>query len=228
MLFGRRDLLRFCLKMSAFGLAGFLPRSLAAMVKPGMHTVSGDVRVNGAPVVPGSIVKPGDRLTTGAGGQAVLVIDFNAYLVRDDSEIIFPDEEGGLEKVLRVVSGRIMSVFGPGPMRIDMPLATIGIRGTGIYVEAYPERNYVCLCYGKAVLKSKLEPRVREALDTTHHEGPRTFHADPKALGAKFIEPAKMVNHKDTELIMLEALVGRIPKFGPKPIKMPDDGYSKS
>ncbi|MBT4934908.1 MAG: hypothetical protein HOL66_07735 [Rhodospirillaceae bacterium] len=227
-MFNRRTLLRFALHVGALGFAGFLPRAMAAMVRPGMHTVKGDVRVNGTPVVAGAAVKPGDKVTTGAGGQAVLVIDFNAYLVRDDSEIIFPDDEDGVEAVLRVVSGRIMSVFGPGPLRIDMPLATIGIRGTGIYLEVYPERNYVCLCYGRAVLKSKLEPRVREALNTTHHEGPRNFHADPKARGTKFIEKAKMVNHKDTELIMLEALVGRIPKFGDKPIKMPEGSYGKN
>jgi hypothetical protein len=219
-LFNRRALLRLALHVSAFGLAGFLPRSLAAMVKPGMHTVTGDVRVNGTQVVAGTMVNPGDRVTTGPDGQAVLVIDFNAFLIRDNSEIIFP-EKGAVEKVLRVVSGRIMSVFGPGPVRIDMPLATIGIRGTGIYLETYPEHNYVCLCYGRAVLKSKLEPRVREGLNTTHHDGPRNFYAAAKAQGSKYIEPAKMVNHKDIELIMLEALVGRIPLFGPKPIKMP-------
>lgn len=220
MIFSRRSLLRFCLKMGFLGFAGLLPRPLAAMIKPGMRTVEGDVRINGVAAGPGAIVNPGDKVTTGADAQAVLIIDFNAYLVRDDSEIIFP-EDSGPEKVLRVVSGRIMSVLGPGRISIDMPLATIGIRGTGIYVEAWPKRNYVCLCYGRAVLKSKLEPRVREGLNTTHHEGPRNFHADAKAQGRKFIEKAKMVNHKDTELIMLEALVGRIPKFGPKPIKMP-------
>jgi len=216
----RRDTLRWALRISAFGLVGLLPAPLAAMVKPGMRTMRGDVQINGRTASASQIVNPGDRLTTGPGAEATLISGFNAYLLRGDGDIVFP-EDNAAQKVLRVISGQLISVFGPGAQSIDMPLATIGIRGTGIYVEAWADRNYVCLCYGRAVLKSKLNPAVREGLSTFHHNTPRTVHRHPDRHGGLFIEPAEMVNHQDEELILLEALVGRVPLFGPKPIKMP-------
>jgi hypothetical protein len=229
MIFHRRAILRMALKMSALGFASLLPSPVRAMVKPGMRSITGDVRINGVAAQMDMLVNPGDTVTTGPGAQATLVSGFNAYLIRGDGEIEFP-EDNTTEKVLRVVSGQIVSVFGPGELTIDTPLATIGIRGTGAYVEVWQERNYVCLCYGEAQLLPKLDPHYAENLKTTHHEGPRNFYAKPKEHGGKVIEPADMVNHTDEELILLESLVGRIPMFGPKPIKMPKKdgkgGYS--
>lgn len=216
----RRTVLRWALKMGAMGFASFLPAPLQAMIKPGMKSKRGDVRINGKMATIGAMVNPGDVLTTGPGAEATLISGFNAYLIRGDGEIMFP-EDGAPQKVLRIVSGQLLSVFGQGELTIDMPLATIGIRGTGIYVETWPERDYVCLCYGKARLFPKLEPTYLEDLETFHHDAPRNFHANPEAHARKAIEPAEMVNHTDIELIMLEALVGRIPLFGDKPIKMP-------
>ncbi len=221
MTINRRTVLQWALKMSYFGMASLLPAPVAAMVKPGMRSVRGDVRVNGTSADPGLIVRPGDRLTTGLTGEAIVVIDANAYLLRPEGEIVFP-EQNAAEKVLSVVSGKLLAVFGPGDLILDLPLATIGIRGTGLYVEATPEKDYVCLCYGKAVLRSKLNVVITEQLDTFHHDMPRNFHANPADHSGLFIEPAKMVNHIDEELIMLEALTQRIPLFGPDPIKMPD------
>jgi hypothetical protein len=56
----------------------------------------------------------------------------------------------------------MLSVFGPEKLTIDTPLATNGIRGTGVYVEITPYRSYVCLCYGQADLQAKLNPAVSE------------------------------------------------------------------
>ncbi|MBL6957777.1 MAG: hypothetical protein ISR52_02265 [Rhodospirillales bacterium] len=221
MIFNRRTILRWTLKASALGLTGLLPRPLKAMVKPGMRRIAGSVRVNGAAVQQGFIVAPGDTVTTGPDGEAVMVIDANAYLMRPGSEVIFP-ERGVADKVLTVVSGKILSVFGPGRLVIDTPLASIGIRGTGCYVEASPALDYICLCYGQAILRTKLNPSEAVVLDTFHHDDPRDIHADPAQHGGVFQQPSQMVNHRDEELIFLEALVERIPLFGPNPIKMPD------
>jgi len=220
MIINRRRVLRWALGASYFGLAGLLPRPLAAMVRPGIREVRGDVRVNGRTAMMDEILQPGDTLSTAAGGQAIIVVDANAYLLHDMGEIILP-EKSPAENILTVVSGRLLSVFGPGDLTIDTPVATIGIRGTGAYVEVREDRTYVCLCYGWAELISKLNPDVSERQNTVHHNEPRNFYADPAAHGGVYLEPAKMVNHMDEELIMLEALVGRIPLFGPEPIKMP-------
>ena len=190
------------------------------MIKPGMRSIEGDVRINGKAATTGQIIAPGDNLTTGPEAQAVLIHGFNAYLARGNSNIIFP-EDTVTQQVLTVISGQVLSVFGSGELTIDMPVATIGIRGTGVYVEAWAEHDYVCLCYGRATLKSKLNSSVSLILDTFHHDAPKNFFASPKDHDGLFYEKAEMINHKDEELIMLEALVGRIPLFGPKPIKMP-------
>ena len=40
-------------------------------------------------------------------------------------------------------------------MAIKPPNATIGIRGTGAYIEVHEGRTYFCLCYGKAEVGGK-------------------------------------------------------------------------
>ena len=35
-------------------------------------------------------------------------------------------------------------------LRLTTQTATIGIRGTGVYVEAEPSQTYFCTCYGIA------------------------------------------------------------------------------
>jgi len=219
MIVHRRQLLRFALSAASLGLVGLLPTPLAAMIKPGLRGLKGGARINGRQAREGDLIKAGDRVTTEADSEAIFVVNDNAFLLRGDSEIDLP-EQTPAEQVLRVVSGRVLAVFGRRPLTIDTPFATIGIRGTGVYVEAYPERNYFCLCYGQAGLTSKVDGTVQEELDTFHHDQPRNVLSKPSKSG-KLIEPATMVNHQDEELIMLEALVGRIPLFGPEPIKMP-------
>nr|MBC8238834.1 hypothetical protein [Alphaproteobacteria bacterium] len=164
MFVNRRSLLRIALKMGALGLTSFLPAPVQAMIKPGMRSMRGEVRINGMAAGMDALINPGDTLTTGPGAEATLISGFNAYLIRGDGEIMFP-EDNATEKVLRVVSGQLLAVFGAGDVTIDLPLATIGIRGTGIYVEAWKERNYVCLCYGEARLSPKLEPHYMEELN---------------------------------------------------------------
>lgn len=219
--FTRRNALRLVLSLVGAGAAAGLTHRLAAMTKPGFAEMEGDVRVNGAAGGLGDIVNPGDRVTTGADGGAVLVFGNDAYLLRADTEVVFP-EDGAVKRVLTVVSGKLMGVFGRQTLAIHTPVATIGIRGTGAYTEVYADRTYFCLCYGKAEIRSKVDPAYVENLDTFHHDAPRNLYANPARRGGVSMEAADMVNHRDEELIMLEALLSRIPLFGPVPIKMPE------
>ncbi|MCW9035864.1 MAG: FecR family protein [Rhodospirillales bacterium] len=215
----RRRLLLWTLRASAVGFASFLPSPLKAMVRPGMRSTRGTVRINGFEAQPDQIVRPGDTVSTDTQGEAIFIVGSDAYLLREDSEVSFPMQNSTV-KAFSLISGKILAVFGKGKTSINTPFATIGIRGTGIYIEAYPERDYICLCYGKAVLRSKINRSAGKVLDTFHHDAPQNFYKDPNRSGG-LVESAKMVNHQDEELIMLEALVGRIPLFGPNPIKMP-------
>jgi len=201
------------------GAAGILPlllvrRALArGEVEKGVYRVRGDVRVNGSPAKQGQDIRPGDRITTGPDGELVFVVDRDAFLVRARSELVFGAEAGA--QALRIVTGALLSVFGRGrPRRIQTPTATIGIRGTGLYVEAEEARTYVCTCYGEVELAALDDPSARETVRTRHHEAPRYI----MARGApQMLMQAPVVNHTDAELILLESLLGRRPPFMDQP-----------
>lgn len=195
--------------MTAAGGKGWIARALAAAPDAGMRRIDGSVGINGEPARAGMVVRPGDTVHTGADGTAAYVMGGNAFLQRSGSRIHF----GGTAAagVLRVLSGRLLSVFAPGPMRIETPTAVLGIRGTGCYIEAEPERVYFCLCYGEVELTPTATPQERETYRTTHHDKPLYIYRD-MAL-PKMAVPAGVINHSDSELLLLEALVGRRPPF---------------
>jgi hypothetical protein len=216
----RRSVLRVFTALASSGAAMTLTRHLAAMTPSGLVDVRGEVQINGRAGGVRDFVNPGDLITTGADSGATLIFGNDAYLLRANTEVVFP-KDNIAKRTLTVVSGQILGVFGRQNLSIDTPVATIGIRGTGAYVEVHPARTYFCLCYGKADLRSKSDANYAESLDVFHHDAPRNFYKDPTSNNGVAVEPAKMVNHRDEELILLESLVGRIPLFGPKPIKMP-------
>ena len=176
-------------------------------VEKGVYRVRGDVRINGRPAQRGDEIHTGDTVTTGPNSELVFVIERDAFMVRQNSSVSFGAD------VMRVVTGAILSVFATGkPRRIETPTATIGIRGTGIYIESEPARTYVCICYGEAEIASSGDPAAREVVRTKHHEAPRYVMAS----GApQMLMQAPVLNHTDAELTMLESLVGRRPPFNP-------------
>ena len=185
---------------------------LAASARPnGLLEVKGEVLVNGRPAKLGTALKPGDSVATAAGSSAVFVIGGDAFLMRERSELLTAGGKA-LAGSLRLVTGKLLSVFGRGSRRIATPTATIGIRGTGIYIEAEAERSYVCTCYGVVDLQASNMPEARETVSTTHHDAPRYIYAHGE-MPIKMIEIAPVINHTDVELVMLEALVGRKPPF---------------
>jgi len=210
----RKWLLRTVASLGISALPGAVRHALAMGERPaapGLYRVEGDVRVNGRPAAAGQLVRPGEVIETGARSQAVFVVGRDAYLLRAGSRLETVGREMLID-TLRVVTGKLLSVLGPGARRIETPSATIGIRGTGIYVEAEPERTYVCTCYGSADIQANDKPEVRETVETTHHEQPRYIYGKSMP-SIRMIESAPVINHTDAELTMLEALVGRRPPF---------------
>jgi hypothetical protein len=177
----------------------------------GMVMIKGEVLVNGSAAKTGTLVQPGDRVATAVGGLAVFTVGEDAFLLRENSELL---SSGGSTLIdsLRLVTGKLLSVFSRGRRNITTPTATIGIRGTGIYLEAEAERTYACTCYGVADLQASNMPAARETVKTNHHDSPRYVYAHGD-MPIKMIEVAPVLNHSDAELIMLEALVGREPPF---------------
>ncbi|SDI00350.1 FecR domain-containing protein [Propionivibrio dicarboxylicus] len=205
----RRFWLRAC---TAGALSPFVSRGFAAdslPVIPGVHRVFGDVSVNGKPAYKGLLVQPGDEIVTGSRSEAVFVIGQDAFLLRDSSVVRFG--AASATTFMRIVTGKILSVFGRGEKSIAVSTAVIGIRGTGCYIEESGKQTYFCLCYGEAEIVPLVSPKDREIIRTTHHDHPIYINAD-SAMPTSMV-PAEVVNHSDAELTFLESLVGRTPSF---------------
>jgi hypothetical protein len=192
---------------------GYLRHVLAmGAVPPGIYRTRGDVRVNGKPVQKGMELKPGDVVSTGRDSELVVVVGKDAFLMRAYTRVEYSGEAAQLiVSGLRVVTGALLSVFEPGkPKTIRTATATIGIRGTGIYVEVESKRTYACTCYGEAELVPVDDPNQAETVRTQHHDEPRFIYAKGMP---RMMEKAPIFNHTDAELIMLEDLVGRTTPF---------------
>ena len=193
---------------TVIGMPATLRLALAqSSAAQGLRTVRGEVSVNGKPVEAGAAVRPGDIVATGGGALAAFVVGQDAFLARENSRIELIGS-GVLVNALQLVTGRLLGVFGSGrERRLVTSTATIGIRGTGAYIEAEPKRTYFCLCYGSAEVSATMGG-AQESYSTRHHESPRYIYGDGRK---QAIVPASVANHTDSELIMLESLVGRSP-----------------
>ncbi len=184
-----------------------------------LHRRTGLVQINGVAAEVGAPVAPGDVVSTGPDSEAVFVVGDDGFLLRADSQVTIADRPseqapGVMVRELTLVSGRILSVFGPKPISLKTPLANIGIRGTAAYLESDPASMNVCVCYGHAVMTPNGAPALSEEVDNHHHETPRLVHPGPHG---PVMEKMPIKNHTDEELVMLEALLGRVPPFVTKP-----------
>jgi hypothetical protein len=109
------------------------------------------------------------------------------------------------------IDGSVLCVPEPAALRLSTQTATIGIRGTGVYVEAEPKQTYFCTCYGTADVAATNDAKSKETVAATHHDRPLYILADEQP--GRNIREAPFVNHTDQELMLVEALVGRTPPF---------------
>jgi hypothetical protein len=198
----------------ATGMAGLREALAADAVAKGVARVRGEARIGDRPAKAGMEVKPGETVAVGPGSELVFVVGRDAFMARAGSriELVGAATDAALTG-LRIVTGALLSVFNPGrPKRLQTLTATIGIRGTGIYVEVEPSRTYACTCYGEAELVPVDEPKEAEVVRTRHHDQPRYIYAKGMP---RMIEQAPVVNHTDAELILLESLAGRKVPFDP-------------
>lgn len=221
----RRFFLRLLLAVGRFGLLGLpvIIRRALALGKyefpSGMHTIKGEVKINGVTAQVGAAVKPGDVVTTGQASMAIFVIERDVYLMRENTRVALDTLTAEAVKlsvadVLRILNGKMLSVFGRGKKRLEMPTAVVGVRGSGVYVESDPQRTYLCTCYGVADISPKADPAEQKTVRTTRHEAPLFIYGSLSApQRKKLIVPATVFNHTDTELIRLESLVLREPPF---------------
>ena len=217
---------QFLVKALTMGLFATTASGLAApvwamgkipnVIPPGksIFDIKGKVTVNNVPATLDTFIKPGDVVQTGSNSHVVFAVSKDAFILRDNSSMEITGSE--VINTIRVFSGKMLSVFGKradnNKLSLHSATATIGIRGTGVYMEAEPDRTYLCVCYGTTDIVSSVDKNVSERLTTTHHDAPRYILAKEAAGG--LIHPAPMINHTDMELELIEELVGRKTPFG--------------
>ena len=191
-------------------------------IPPGksIFDLSGDVTVNNVPATLDTFINPGDTVTTGSNSHAVFVVAKDAFILRSNSHMKTEGETTLKDIFLK--AGKMLTVFShrlrKDELQVRSFVATAGVRGTGLYMEADPEKTYLCTCYGETEIISNADKNIRQIVTATHHDDPKYILAKPS--DGKIIVPAPFINHDDDELILIEELVGRTVPFG-----LENDGY---
>jgi hypothetical protein len=202
----------------SFSIFGNKPAKLPP--SQSIYSIAGDVTVNDKPATLETAIKPGDTVQTGKNSEAIFVVNTHSMILRADSRLVIEkpaaaavDSSVGSLIIggLRMLSGKLLSVSRNSPMRISTTTATVGIRGTGFYIEADPEQTYFCTCYGATEVASNSDPESKESITASHHDRPLYIVADGGA--GKNIRNAPFLNHTDQELALIETLVGRKTPF---------------
>ncbi len=203
-----------------FGTVGAQTSSapLAPLVAPpitsafdGIHYLRGLVRVNGERITSEkAVIRPGDTLTTGSDGQIWLAIGADAIFLRQRTELVIQPNavRSSVIGALRLVTGAVGAVFGKRSseqVRILTATATIGIRGTGTYMETRGEGLYFCTCHGQVELTS-VRTGASAIVAATQH-APRLCPNEP--VDGQWIMDAPFETHTDDEMDGLEKCVGR-------------------
>lgn len=181
-----------------------------------IYDMRGEVWVNGNPADYTTAIKVNDLVKTGASGKVIFVVGKDAFILRNNSQLQLRGE-GFLINSMRLLTGKLLSVFGKRTANEQKHLlhtttATIGIRGTGVYVESEPDQSYLCNCYGTLdVAATGDDPNNKIQLVSSYHASPKYILAQSSA--STRIVSAPLINHTDLELMLVEELVGRKPPF---------------
>lgn len=197
---------RFLTDCAVIGAGALLP--LPAAAQWGMvHEISGEVLLNGNRMARNAAIRAGQTISTGADGRIWFTVAGDAYFLRPRSELRL--RPGGARdaiiEALRLVTGALGATFGRGPDRaVYAQTVTIGIRGTGIYLETTPQETYACTCFGTTELMSISTGSMMEnVVVSAENHVARRISADHRVV------PAPFERHTSEEIARLERLAGR-------------------
>lgn len=175
-----------------------------------IYALQGQVRVNGQMANLDTRIAAGDIVSTYGDGEVTFVVGGDSFIMRNNSEMVIGGS-GFFVKTLRLISGGLLSVFAPRSsgesLTMHSTTATLGIRGTGVYMEVEPDLSYLCTCYGQVALASSQDPDDSVMLTAEYHDVPK--YISSTASKGSHIREAPVKNHSDVELKLLEAIVGR-------------------
>jgi len=180
-----------------------------------IFSLKGDVRVNSQKANLETRIRAGDVVRTHQNSEVIFVVGGDSFVMRSNTEMEIEGSSYFID-TLRLLTGSLLSVFGQREpnhaLNMSAPTATIGIRGTGVYMEAEPDLTYLCTCYGQVAIRSVADPNDSELVTAFHHDAPK--YISSSAVKGTRIRPAPFKNHTDAELKILEAIVGREVPFG--------------
>ncbi len=196
----RRSLTKMILLSPLIATVGSYARSSRRKIN-----FKGKVLVNGKKIRKNQNIKVNDTVqTVGKDSYVQFAVHQDAFSVSDNAVITL----AGHRKVsnIDVKRGRLLAVFKTGRNRkIKTINATMGIRGTGVYINANKKKTDFCTCYGKTTVYENDHKNEAIELKATHH--------NPVVIKNGKISKAGMSGHGDDELRTLEAMVGRKPYF---------------
>ncbi len=187
-----------------------------APLPPGksIYRIEGQVLVNGQPATLDTQIVASSTVQTGKNSEVVYAVGESAHLQRSESQVTLETKaaDSVIVSGLQLLTGKILSVFPNGrAVRMTTKNASIGIRGTGVYMESDPEQTYFCTCYGTTDVVAASDPTSRETVVSRQHDRPLYILSGEQA--GQNIRAAPFINHTDQELMLIEALVGRTPPF---------------
>ena len=205
--------------MAQFSFFGSQPAKLPP--EQSIYRLSGRVTVSGAPASLQTRISASDTVETSSDGEVAFVVGGNAMILRGNSKLDLSAETKGsfLISALRLLTGKLLSVSRNSNIRVTTATATIGIRGTGFYIESEPGETYFCTCYGVTDVEATQDPESKDTVAATHHDRPLYIVAGEQR--GKNIRDAGFRNHTDQEMMLIETLVGRTPPF-----VFPGGGYN--
>jgi hypothetical protein len=179
-----------------------------------VYRIAGEVTIDGKRASLDSRIAGGTVVETARSSEIVYVVGESAYIAREGTRVIVETVEptSAVVRGLRLLQGKLLGVFPTRrPVQMTTQVASIGIRGTGIYMESDPEQTYFCTCYGVTDVASLADPSSKDTIAASHHDKPLYVLANQSS--GKAIRPAPFINHTDQELMLIETLVGRQPPF---------------
>ncbi|MCK4710486.1 MAG: hypothetical protein KAU21_17865, partial [Gammaproteobacteria bacterium] len=170
---------------------------IPAKLPPGrsIYKLKGSVTVDGTDANLKTQIGANSLVKTGRSSRVIFVVGSDAFILRSNSELQLGGD-GFLIQGMRMLTGKLLSVFGKRavPHKIQTVTATIGIRGTGIYVESDEEKSYVCTCYGHTLVASVDDPSIQQEVVSKHHDKPLYIM---RANAGMIIQPAPFIDHTD-------------------------------